>query len=296
MFRNLRLYRLHSDWPESEDSLSQKLHNVEFRPCGAYAERSMGFEAPAGDGDLALARRVGGADLFRLRTQTRLLPNAAIREALEERVEQFRRRARREPTRKEKRDLKDEVHAELKPRALLKSDRTWGFYLRSERLIGLDTTSEVEAERYLEQLRAALGSLQVTPLSFKEPISGLLRKVFLGGGPTSFHAGRECRMVDPSTGAASVSWLNIDLGEPSVQKHVRDGLKIDRLGVEFDGVLSCVIGQDAALRKLKLEGADVEDDDPEDDPVANLDAEFVVITGMVKRLATALKKELGGYD
>lgn len=295
MFRNLRLYRLHSDWPDSEEALSQKLYNVEFKPCGPYAERSMGFEPPAGEGDVSLARRVGGADLFRLRTQTRLLPNAAISEALDERIEQFRSRTQRDPSRKEKRDLKDEVHAELKPRALLKSDRTWGFYLRSEKLLGLDTTSETEAERCLEEIRSALGSLQVTPLAFKEPVSRLLTQVFLGGGSASFVAGRECRMVDPSTGVASVTWLNIDLGEPSVQKHVRDGLKIDRLGVEFDSVLSCVIGQDAVIRKLKLEGAET-DDDPEDDPLANLDAQFVVITGLVKRLVTALKKELGGYD
>ena len=296
MFRNLRLYRLHSDWPASEDALSQQLHNVEFKPCGAYAERSMGFEAPTGDASTSLARRVGGADLFRLRTQTRLLPNAAIAEALEERVENFRQRSQREPSRKEKRDLKDEVHAELKPRALLKSDRTWGMYLHSEKLIGLDTSSEPHAERYLEQLRSALGSLQVTPLAFKEPVSKLLTQVFLGRGPTSFSAGTECRMVDPATGKSSVSWLGIDLGEPSVQKHVRDGLKLDRLGVEFDSVASCVLGQDAVVRKLRLDGADVAEEETEDDPVANLDAEFVLVTGTIKRLTTALKKQLGGYD
>ncbi len=295
MFRNLRLYRLHGDWPDSEDALSQKLYNVEFKPCGAYAERSMGFEAPVEESPM-LARRVAGADLFRLRTQSRLLPAAAVREALEERIEQFKARAQREPSRKEKRDLKDEVHAELKPRALTKSDRTWGFYLRSEKLIALETASEPEAERYLEQLRAALGSLQVTPLAFKEPVSKLLTQVFLGRGPTAFLAGTECRMVDPATGKASVSWLGIELGEPSVQKHVRDGMKIDRLGVEFDSVASCVIGQDAVIRKLKLDGADVEEDETEDDPIANLDAEFVLISGLVKRLTTALKKELGGYD
>ena len=296
MFRNLRLYRLHSDWPDSEDALSQQLHNVEFKPCGAYAERSMGFEPPAGDASALLARRLGGADLFRLRTQTRLLPTAAIREVLDERIEQFRQRAQRDPSRREKRDLQDEVHAELRPRALVKSDRTWGCCLHSEKLIVVDTASEPQAERFLEQLRGALGSLQVTPLAFKEPVSKLLTQVFLGRGPTNFVAGSECRMVDPSTGKSSVSWLGIDLGEPSVQKHVRDGLKLDRLGVEFDSVASCVIGQDAVIRKLRLEGADVAEEETEDDPVANLDAEFVLLTGTIKRLATALKKQLGGYD
>lgn len=296
MFRNLRLYRLHSDWPQQEDDLTQKLHNVEFKPCGAYAERSMGWESPSGDDADPLARRIAGADLFRLRTQSRLLPTAAIREAMDERIEEFRQRTQRDPSRKEKRDLKEEITAELKPRALLKSDRTWGFCLHSEKLIGVDTASENEAERFLEQLRSALSSLQVTPLAFKEPVSKLMNQVFLGGGPTSFRAGQECRMIDPSAGTASVNWLGIDLGDPSVQKHVKDGLKLDRLGVEFDSVLTCVIGQDAVIRKLKFEGADVMEDEMDDDPLANLDAEFVLVTGMVKRLVTGLKKQLGGYD
>jgi recombination associated protein RdgC len=296
MFRNLRLYRLHSEWPQQEDDLSQKLYNVEFKPCGAYAERSMGWEAPAGETSPALCRRVAGADLFRLRTQSRLLPTSAINEAMEGRIEEFRQRTQRDPSRKEKRDLKDEIEAELRPRALLKSDRTWGFYLQSEQLIGIDTTSEPAAERFLDQLRSSLGSLQVTPLAFKEPVSKLLQQIFLGGGPTAFHAGEECRMVDPSAGTASVNWFGIDLGDPSIQKHVKDGLKIDRLGVEFDGVMSCVIGQDSVIRKLKFGGTDVMEDEVDEDPLANLDAEFVLITGMVKRLVTRLKKVLGGYD
>lgn len=296
MFRNLRLYRLHSEWPADEEELSAKLHNVEFKPCGAYAERSMGWETPTGEGSSALSRRVAGADLFRLRTQSRLLPTAAIKEALEERIEDFRTRTQRDPGRKEKRDLKDEVEAELRPRALLKSDRTWGFYLRSEKLVGVDTASEVQAERFLESLRGALGSLQVTPLAFKEPVSKLLNQIFLGGGPTNFAAGQECRMIDPSAGTASVNWLGIDLGDPSVQKHVKDGLKLERLGIEFDGVISCVVGQDCVIRKLKFGGEDVIEDEADEDPLANLDADFVLCTGMVKRLVTGLKKQLGGYD
>ena len=86
MFRNLTLFRLHGAWPESEQELSNKLLNVAFTPCGSLTERSSGWEAPGGETQSLLARRVGGADLLRLRSQTRLLPTAAINEALEERV------------------------------------------------------------------------------------------------------------------------------------------------------------------------------------------------------------------
>ncbi|MEM8768043.1 MAG: recombination-associated protein RdgC [Pseudomonadota bacterium] len=298
MFRNLRLYRVSADWPASEDALSNQLQNVPFKPCGSFTERSAGWEPPVADLPDLLARRVGGADFFRLRTQSRLMPAAAVNEALDERISEFSARMDRPPGRKEKRDLKDEVVAELMPKALLKSDRTWGLFLGRERVLAIDTASETQADRFLDQLRSAFGSLPLTPLEFKDPVSKLLTAVFLGQGPTAFYAGRECRMLDPSTGSSSVSWMDIDLADASVQKHVKDGLKLDRLALTFDEVASLVLDQDCVVRKFKLLGMEqVEDGDPlDEDPIGRLDAEFVLIAGVLSRLLAGLSKQLGGFD
>lgn len=294
MFRNLRLYRLHSSWPSSEAALAEALETAAFTPCGSYTERSSGWEAPTGEEADPLCRRVGGADLMRLRSQTRLLPAAAVNEALEERVAEFRQRMTRDPGRREKRQLKDEIHAELMPRALLKSERVRGFCLINERLIGIDTAAEAQAERFLDKLRDGIGSLQVTPLEFGKPIGELLHKVFLGSGPREFQPGRECRMQDPAAGAATVSWLDIDLTDDDVRRHVRNGLKLGRLGVVYDELASLVIDQELVIRKLKLQGMDATDDMDEEDPLARLDAEFVLLTGVVRRLIGSLEKALGG--
>jgi recombination associated protein RdgC len=296
MFRNLRLYRLHSAWPESEQALAEQLEAAAFKPCGSYTERSSGFEAPTGDDADPLCRRVAGADLLRLRSQTRLLPAAAVNEALEERLAEFRSRTERDPSRREKRQLKDEIHAELMPKALLKSERVRGFCLIREQLIGIDTAAEAQAERFLDKLRDALGSLQVTPLKFKQPVGGLIHKVFLGDGPREFRPGREARMQDPAAGAATVSWLDIDLTDDDVRRHVRNGLKLTRLGMVFDDVASLVIDTDGVVRKLKLQGMDQAEDTDDEDPVARLDAEFVLLTGVTRRLVQALEKSLGGMD
>ena len=294
MFRNFRLYNIHSDWFESEEGLARRLDNAAFKPCGSFTEQSAGWEAPGGEGE-PLARRVGGADLLRMRVQSRVLPTAAINEALEERVDAFRGRMDRDPTRREKRELKDEVHAELTPKALLRSQRIWGCVLLQEGVLAVDTSSESQAELFLDTLRQALGSLQVTPLAFKKPVAGLLTEVFLGGGPTQFLAGRECRMLDPSVGRASVSWLDIDLRDAAVQKHVRDGLHLDRLGLIFDGIATLVLDQDGVVRKFRLEG--IEDAELTDDehPLAQLDAQFAVTVGAMARLVDELKKQLGGF-
>jgi recombination associated protein RdgC len=297
VFRNVRLYRVRGDWPTSEEALSDRLVTVPFVPCGSYTERSTGWEAPVAELPEILARRVGGADVMRLRSQTRILPTAAVNEALEERVAEFSARVDRPPSRKEKRDLKDEVHAELLPRALTKSERSWGMYLRGEHVLAIDTASEAQAERFLDQLRSAFGSLPVTPVEFAEPVSRLLTATFLGTGPTAFQPGRECRMLDPAAGRASVTWLDIDLADPGVQRHVREGLKLDRLAVSFEDSATLVLDQDCVIRKLKLTGIEqLEDDGLGEDPIGRLDAELVLIAGLLTRLVAALKRQLGGFD
>jgi recombination associated protein RdgC len=270
MFRNLRLYRVQSEWPVSEQALSGALEARAFKPCGAYTEESAGFEPPGGEAHDQLARRVGGADLMRLRIQTRLLPAAAVNEALETRIQQFRKRTQRDPSRKEKRDLKDEVHAELMPKTLLKSQRLWGLFMIKEGLLGIDTSSETQSELFVDALRSAFGSLEVVPMSFKEPLGRLLSQVFLGSGPAQFQSGRECRMLDTAAGKASVSWMDMELTSAAVQRHVKDGLTLEGL-------------------------SEAEDEVQDEHPLALLDAQFVLMAGMIQRLLLALKRELKGY-
>lgn len=295
MFRNLRLYRLQSPWPESEEALSERLAEVAFKPCGPFSEQAAGWEPPTGQETDPFCRRVGGSDLVSLRRQTRLLPAAAINEVLPQRIADFAARTGHDPSRKERRQLRDEVYGELLPKALLRSQRIGGLHLASEDIVAVDAASAPRAELFLDQLRAALGTLAVRPLVFKQPVAGLLSRTLLGQGPRELRVGRECRMNDPASAKSAVQWLDMDLADDHARSLVRDGLKLQRLGVEFDDVLSCVIDQDGVLRKIRLPGADAAEIGDED-PLARLDSDFVMLTGSVRRLLEVLKRALGGYE
>lgn len=293
MFRSLRFYHIHSAWPESEELLSGKLENRAFKPCPAFSEQSLGFEPPVENAGDLLARRLSGADLMQLRLQSRVLPIAAVKEALVDRVADFTQRTTREPSRKEKRDLKDEVYAELLPKALLKSDRIRAFYLLEEKILAVATPSANVAEQLLDALRDGLGSLQATPLEFKRPVTHLMNEVFLGNHKGNFALGRECRMKDISEPKSTVSWADMDLSDSGVRKHVKDGLSIDRLGMQFDTVLRFTMDDDLVLRKVKLEGQEELDDLDDEDPLLRHDAEFTLASGMTRRLCGALEGALG---
>jgi recombination associated protein RdgC len=296
MFKNVRFYRLTGTWPESEQELADALSSASFKPCGPLTEKVSGWEPPSADPAGPLGRRVDGADLLQLRSQSRLLPAAAINEALEARVEEYRDRMGQEPSRREKRRLKELTRDSLLPKTLLRSERTKGFLFLSEKIFGIDASTPAKAERFLEYLRAPLGSVDTTDLTFKRSLGDLLTRVFLGDAPSGITLGRECRMQDPSDSRSRVHWIDMDLTDASIRKHVRDGMKLTHLAIEVGSIMSCVIDESGALTKVRLLGMDAEEDTDDKDPQARLDAEFVLLTGTMRQLIDVLARSLGGID
>jgi recombination associated protein RdgC len=295
MFRNLRFYRITSPWPESEEKLSEVLSENPFSPCSPYSEKSAGWEAPGIADQETLCRRLNGADLFQLRTQSRVLPVAAIKEAMEEKIADYRSRMDQEPPRSELRRLKEETRDELLPKALLKSERSRACFILSESLLVIDVSTINKAEWFIDQLRTCFGQFACVPVTYNNAPGELMKRIFLGETPLGFSLGRECRMQDLTDSQSVATWRNIELSDQSIRHHVIDGMKLTHLGVGFDEMLTCVINEEAEVSKLKfIEGEDVDTSDAED-PQSRQDADFVLLTGAVKRLNDDLKKLLGGY-
>lgn len=294
MFRNIRYYRVDNLWPDSEEELSATLAKAAFEPCGPLTERSSGWMPVFADAGDSLARRVNGADLLKLRSQSRVLPPAAINEELENRIEEFRTRMGESPSPREKRRLKAETRDELLPKAMLKSDKIWGYFDISEKIIGIDTAQESVAERFLRRLRVPFGDLNLTPLQYRKPVGELLTSIFLGGAPKQFLPGRECRMQDAADKSSTVRWSAFDLTDRTIRDHVANGMRLTHLAIEYDNVLSFVLDEDGVMTKLRLLGMD-EDKEIDNDPLARLDAEFALTTGVLRQLLLDTGKLLGGF-
>ena len=293
MFRNVRYYRLEGVWPDGEEAVSEGLAKAGFEPCGPFTERSSGWIPVAPDSSDLLARRLNGADLFRLRSQSRVLPHSVVNEELEARIEEYRQRAGEAPSPREKKRMKAEARDELLPKSMLKSDRIWCYFDLKEQVVGIDAAQETAAERALRRLQAANDSVNFKPLQFEQPVNDLLNKVFLGGAPSQFSVGNECRMQDAADSGSIVRWTNFDLSDRSIRDHVANGMKLTHLAIVYDNIMSFVLNENGIITKVKFLGMD---DDAEDhnDPLARLDAEFVVITGTLRKMLGDLKKILGG--
>lgn len=294
MFRNLRYYRLDCAWPASEKKLSENLEQAAFEPCGPLTERSSGWEPIDPDTSAMLARRVSGADLVRLRSQSRVLPPAVIKEELEARIEQFRQRMQEAPNPREKRRLKAEARDELLPKALLKSDRIWGYIDLKEKVLGIDAAQDAAAERFIRRLQASIDGFNFAPLRYGNPVDELLTRIFFEDAPSQFVLGRECRMKDPGDSASVVRWSDFDLSDQAIRAHITNGMQLTHLAIEYDNVMSCVLDENGLISKLRFLGMDDAIGD-NNNPLARLDAEFVLLAGTLRNFLGDLRKMLGGF-
>ena len=101
-------------------------------------------------------------------------------------------------------------------------------------------------------------------------------------------------MQDLGDAASIVRWTDFDLSDQTIRNHVANGMRLTHLAIEYDNVMSCVLNENGVISKLRFIGMD---DDSEDhgDPLARQDAEFVLITGTLRRLLSDLRKQLGGF-
>lgn len=293
MFRNVRFYRVEGTWPESEEEVSRCLEAAAFEACGPFTERSSGFIPVDAESSDLFARRVNGADLLKLRSQSRLLPHAVIAEELDERIEEFRARTNEAPSPREKRRLKAEARDELLPKAMLRSDRVWGYFDLKEKVLGIDVLQESAAERFLRRLQSSLDGVSFRPVNFARPVDGLLTAIFLEGARGRFSLGRECRMQDPGDPGSVVRWVDFDLSDGTIRNHVANGMRLTHLAVVYEQVMSFVLDENGVISKLRFLGMD---DHAEDhgDSLTRLDAEFTLISGTLRQVLADMRKELGG--
>ena len=162
-------------------------------------------------------------------------------------------------------------------------------------MLVIDAGTDSKAEWFIDQLRTCFSEFNCTPLTFNHQPAELLKRIFLGESPLGFTLGRECRMQDLSDSKSIATWREFELTDSSIRKPVDDGKRRTHLGVGFDELLSCVINEHGDITKFKVIEGDAIDTPDSDDPLARLDADFVLLSGTVTRMVANLKKLLGGY-
>ncbi len=295
MFKNVRFYRLGRPFGLDAAALEARLDERRFRPCGPLETATMGWSAPLGDGSTALVHAVSGCFLVCSRKQERLLPSAAVAEALDERISDLETAEARDVGRAERRRLREQIMAEMLPRAFTRSRRTLLYVDTLAGWLVVDAGSDRQAEDVVSLLRETIETLPARPPAPRmEPPKVMTGWLLNGDAPSDFIVGDACELRDVSDTASLIRARGQDLASEEILAHLRAGKQVVKLAVSWEERLDFVLAEDISLKRLRIGDALLtEMDDTELEPAARLDAELAILALQMRELIARLDAIFG---
>ena len=274
-FKNAKIYQLTQPLTFTDDNLQDCLESVTFRPCGSQELATMGFAVPLQDSS-QLFHQANGRYLFTLKKQERILPAAVINAELADKVALIEQETGSPVGKKAQQDLKQEIVARLLPQAFTKNSYSHGYICPKHQLVIIDASAHDKAETFLAMLRKALGSLPVVPLC-RSGIQTYLTNWVTANPPEQIQLLTDIELKAHDDDAAVARCKNQDLQAEEVLRHIDAGKWVEKLGIDFNEQLTCMIESDGSIKRIKYADSLKEEnqDIPKDQQAARLDADFV---------------------
>lgn len=295
-FKNLRIFRLSSDFQLNHEQLNEKLSEHEFQSCGKLDLIRSGWTFPLGRQGTEFVHSASGYLMISLKREEKILPSAVIKEHLEQKVSEISEAESRHVGRKEKEDLKDEVIFSLLPKAFTKSRNIFAYISPKEKLIVVDSSSAKLAEDLISALRDAIGSLPCTPLAAKNPPSSVMTQWIRDKvAPQPFELGEECEVRAPKDGAV-IRCKNQDLTADEFISHIDTGMLVSKLAVTWREGINMIIDDEFSVKRLKFEEGitDKAESAHADTAAQEFDQEFAIMTIELSSLIKELLQVFGG--
>jgi recombination associated protein RdgC len=311
MFKNALVYRIENWIPPTLTEMEQRLAQSRFVECGATQPESAGWVAPRGEKHAALAESVGGQVLFRLCTETKAVPSAVVKGALQAQLDRIEHETGRRPKGKRAREVKETVVHALLPRAFPKRTETLVWLDPVAQLVWVGAGSTRKADAVVTRLIELLGgsgaglklSLLQTTLAPGTAMSMWLAE---REAPAGFSIDRECELKQPDSEKATVRYARHTLDIDEVAEHIKQGKLPTQLAMTWNGRVSFVLTEALTLKKIQLldvalQGAGApsaqsagggKDGSGKDE--GGFDADVAISTGLLRQLMPALIDALGG--
>lgn len=294
-FRNLQIYRLGNEWNWSIEHFADKLAKAVFQPCGAFDMQSRGWVPPRGEeGELLVS--VNRQWLIALGIEQKLLPSTVIRQYTQARIGDLETRQGFRAGRAQARDLREQVTAELLPRAFVKRSLIYAWIDPVNRWLVVDAASPAKAEEVLDHVKLTLGDLPLKSFrTCSSPAAAMTAWLAGKDAPAGFSIDRDCELRAAGLEKAVVRYVRHALDGKEVAEHIAAGKTVTRLGMTWHDRVSFVLTEQLQLKRLAFldvlkEAAEQQAEGGDD----FFEANFALMSGELAALLADLAEALDG--
>ena len=291
-FRNLRIYRLSTNW-KNPKQLAEQLEKKPLTRCGSLDLISRGWVYPRHD---EFVHAVNGQWLIALGVEKKLLPATVVRQVTQERAAAIEEEQDRKLGRKELRDLRDMVSQELLPKAFTLRRTTWAWIDPINGWLVIDAGSDAKADEFLEVLLPSVGEVQLRPLQTqRSPISAMTEWLAVDEAPAGFTVDDDLELRAATSAQSAIRYVKHALEAREIQQHISNGKIATRLGITWRDKVSFVLTDKLQVKRLAfLDILKEQSEQSAQDLDEQFDLDFALMAGELAQMFTDLLAALGG--
>jgi recombination associated protein RdgC len=292
--KNLIVYRMPAHAVPEADALEQKLAKQPLQPCGGFQMESRGWTCPHEDGEYLYRQNRNW--LLALGQEQKLLPASIIRQEALDRAEKLARKQAHPVSRRQLRELREEVTNEFMPRALARRRITHGWIDAINRWLVVEAAGDPAAEQFMETLRRADDTLVAPRLeTLRSPASAMAEWLVKGEAPAGLTIDQDLELRAADASKATVRYARHNLGGKEIRDHIAAGKTVVRLGLTWNDKISFVLTEQLHVKRVTfLDILRRESDAQVQDEQEQFEIDFALMTGELALMLADLVKALGG--
>ena len=291
-FKNAIVYRLPPEFGLSAAELEAKLNAQCLLPCGTLEMERSGWVNSS-----ALARTVhavNGVYFIALGHHKKILPASMIRQEVERRAAELAEEQGAPIGRKQKRELKDVVTAELMAKAMVRTSASRALLDLRHGWLVVEAAGTARAEKLVAALRDTLGTLAVTLLDPQQSPSATMA-AWLRTDEATHRLTIDTDLELQSEDEATVRYSRHALDREDIKQHLDEGKTVLRLGLTWNERVSFILTHQLEIKKIAFLtlSKDADGEGSATSAEEQLDADLILLSDDLSQMLGDLAPALG---
>ncbi|WP_077928531.1 recombination-associated protein RdgC [Wohlfahrtiimonas populi] len=280
-FKNLLVYRFEEPIKDTLETVEEKLSEKPLTACLTQEMESIGWLPVFKEGK-QYVEKINNALFFRLGIEQKILPNSAVKTAVDKKIEE---KDLKHVSRSEMKELHELVTNELLPNALVNRHSILAYIDLEKNWLVVDASSTKKASLVTSHLRKTLGSLPIVPLTPENSVNAALTHWALHGIQSDVLSMLdEIELKELKDEGGNAKFKGVALDSKEVQDPLKEGWQVTKVMLEYDEQMSFSMSGDFIFKRLKFLERFEENLESEDDPLLQIQAELYLAIDLYRRV------------
>lgn len=289
-FKNIFIYQFEKESNYEPEALSDKLADYTFTPCSNIVPTSMGWVPPLEVEGASLVHAGMGNMIFCLKIQEKIIPPAALRDLMADRIQAIETREGRKIYGKEKQSIREDVYHTMVSQAFTKSEKIYAYIDTRLQCMLIDVASEKKAEMFTAELRKAVGALKIKKPDVLNPSLLMTKWLKEKANIDPFLIEDSCVLEEEDDDGGIVRCSRQDLFADRIHRFVQDGSLVKQVALSWQDQVKFVLTSEFIIKQVKfLDSVKAQqDDDLTETAAARFDGDFVIMSETLRLMLQAL--------